>query len=151
MALLPASHRTLLDRCRSLVGLGDTAVAVWQYAKWPVLAVAVMALVSLLYWASPNVRHPGWRWLMPGTVLAMVLWIIASLGFSLYVSSFGAYGALYGSIGAVLVLLMWMWLTNLAILLGAGLNSELERERAIRAGMRPCDKTPFLPLRDSPS
>lgn len=150
VALIVVITGPVAEQLGSLVGLGETAVAVWQYAKWPLLALAVMALVSLLYWASPNVRHPGWRWLMPGSVLAMVLWIAASLAFSLYVSSFGSYGALYGSIGAVLVLLMWMWLTNLAILLGAELNSELERERAIKAGMRPRDKTPFLPLRDSP-
>ena len=132
----------------SIIGLGDTAVDAWQLAKWPFLAVIAMLLLAILYWASPNVRHPGWRWLTPGSVVAVVLWIAASLAFTLYVASFAAYDATYGSIGGVLVFLLWLWLTNIAILIGAELNAELARTRAIEAGMRPLDRTPFLPLRD---
>jgi membrane protein len=131
-----------------LVGLGETAVAAWQIAKWPVLALVVTVLLGILYWASPNVRHPGWRWVTPGSVLALIVWILASLAFTFYVANFGSYNATYGSIGGVLVFLLWLWLTNVAILLGAELNAELERTRAIEAGMRPVDRTPFLPLRD---
>jgi membrane protein len=140
----------IAQRVGDVVGLGDTAVDVWQVAKWPVLVLIVMLLLALLYWASPNVRHPGWRWVTPGSVLAVVLWMAASAGFTFYVANFGSYNATYGSIGGVLVFLLWLWLTNVAILLGAELNAELERTRAIEAGMRPVDKTPYLPLRDPP-
>ena len=129
-----------------IVGVGELAVDVWQLAKWPFLALVIMALLALLYWASPNVRHPGWRWVTPGSVLAVVLWILASLGFTVYIATFPSFSA-YGSIGGVLVFLVWLWLTNVAILLGAELNAEIERTRAIEGGMRPKDRTPFLPLR----
>jgi membrane protein len=131
----------------SVIGVGDGAVAAWQIAKWPFLAIVLMALVSLLYWASPNVRHPSWRWVTPGAVIAVGLWLAASAGFSYYISSFASYGETYGSIGGVLVFLLWLWLSNIAILLGAELDAELERTRAIEGGMRPVDKSPFLPLR----
>jgi membrane protein len=131
-----------------VVGLAGTALDVWAYAKWPALAAVMMLLLAILYWASPNVRHPGWRWVTPGSVLAVLLWIAASFGFTFYVGSFASFNATYGSIGGVLVFLLWLWITNIAILLGAELNAEIERERAIDAGMRPEDKEPFLPLRD---
>lgn len=132
----------------NLVGVGDAAVEAWQLAKWPFLILVVMLLLGILYWSSPNVRHPGWRWVTPGSVVAVVLWLGASLGFTFYVANFSSYNATYGSISGVLVFLVWLWLTNIAILLGATLNAELERTRAIDAGMRPVDKTPFLPLRN---
>ncbi|MDQ4065895.1 MAG: YihY/virulence factor BrkB family protein [Actinomycetota bacterium] len=132
----------------SIVRVGDSAVAIWQIAKWPFLAVVVMTLLAILYWASPNVRHPGWRWVTPGSVLALVLWIGASLGLTFYVATFSSYNETYGSIGAVVVFLIWLWLTNIAILLGAELNAELERTRAIERGMRPPDKEPYLPPSD---
>ena len=131
-----------------VVGLGEQAVAAWSYLKWPFLAAVVTVLLAFLYWAAPNVRHPGWRWLTPGSVLAVALWILASIGFTLYVNHFGALNATYGSIGGILVFLVWLWLTNVAILLGAELDAEIERTRAIEAGLRPPDKTPFLPTRD---
>lgn len=138
----------IADALGSIVGLGDLAVDVWNVAKWPFLALVVMALLAILYWASPNVRHPGWRWVTSGSVLAVVLWIAASVGFTFYVANFPSYNETYGSIGGVLVFLVWLWLTNIAILLGAELNAEIERTRAIERGMRPVDKTPYLPLRD---
>jgi membrane protein len=138
----------IAEQVGGIVGLGGVAVDIWKIAKWPFLAIVLMGLVGLLYWASPNVRHPGWRWITPGSIVAVLLWILASLGFTFYISNFGSYGAIYGSIGGVLVFLLWLWLSNAAILLGAELNAELERTRAIEAGMRPVDKTPFLPLRD---
>jgi membrane protein len=133
-----------------VVGLEQAALDVWDVAKWPVLLAAVMFLLAVLYWASPNIRHPGWRWVTPGSVLAVALWILASLAFTLYVNAFGSFDATYGSIGSVLVFLLWLWLTNIAILLGAELNAEVERTREIEAGMRPEDKEPFLPRRDEP-
>ena len=138
----------IAEEVGAIVGLGPAAVATWQVAKWPFLALMLMLLVAVLYWASPNVVHPGWRWVTPGSVLAVTLWVLASLVFTWYVSAFGSFGATYGSIGGVLVFLIWLWLTNIAILLGAQLNAELARTRAIERGMRPPDKTPFLPLRD---
>ena len=134
----------------NVVGLGGTAVDAWEIAKWPFLALVMMVLLAILYWASPNVRHPGWRWVTPGSVVAVVLWVVASLGFTVYVANFGSYNATYGSIGGVLVFLLWLWITNIAILFGAELNAEMERTRAIEGGMRPKDKTPFLELRDEP-
>ena len=133
----------------NVFGIGATAVDVWQLAKWPFLMVVVMVLLAILYWASPNVRHPGWRWVTPGSIVAVVLWIVASLGFTWYIANFGSFNATYGSIGGVLVFLLWVWLTNIAVLLGAEFNAEIERAGAIDGGMRPVDKTPFLPLRDT--
>lgn len=121
----------IAQRAGSVVGAGDEALRIWSIAKWPFLAVTLMLVVSVLYWAAPNVDHPGWRWLLPGSVLAVVLWIAASLGFSFYVSNFGTYQAVYGSVGGVLVFLIWLWLSNIAVLLGAELSAELERTRAL--------------------
>jgi membrane protein len=133
----------------NVLGLGEQAVDAWALAKWPFLALVMMLLLAILYWASPNVRHPGWRWVTPGSVLAVALWIAASLAFTMYVANFSSYNATYGAIGGVLVFLLWLWLTNIAILLGAELNAEIERARAIDDGMRPRDKTPFLEQRDT--
>ena len=149
VALLVVMTGPIARAAGSVVGLGEGAVAAWQVAKWPFLAIVLMLLVSLLFWASPNVRHPSWRWVAPGGILAVALWIGASAGFSFYVSNFGTWGETYGSIGGVLVFLLWLWLSNIAVLLGAELNAELERTRAIEGGMRPKDKSPFLPLRHS--
>ena len=111
-----------------LVGAGETAVTIFDIAKWPVLVVAVMTMISALFWAAPDVRHPGFRWITPGGVVAVVLWIVVSGLFALYVANFGSYNATYGSLAAVIVFLVWLWLTNLAILFGAELNAELVRE-----------------------
>jgi membrane protein len=132
-----------------VAGLGQEAVETWEYLKWPFLAATVMGLLGVLYWASPNVRHPGWRWVTPGTVVAVALWLAASAGFSAYVNNFASFNATYGSIGGVLVFLIWLWLTNIAILVGAELNAEIERTRAIESGLTPTDRTPFLPPRDA--
>jgi membrane protein len=132
-----------------LVGLGSTAVDVWNIAKWPVLLVVVSFMFALLYWAAPNVKHPGFRWISPGGLLAVVGWLIASGAFALYVSSFASYNKTYGALGGVVVFLVWLWLSNIMILLGAEFNAELERERAIEEGMRPKDREPFVEPRDT--
>ena len=139
----------LAQRVGDLVGLGDTAVLVWDIAKWPVLVVVVSFMFALLYYATPNVRQPGFRWLSPGSVLAVLLWIAASAVFALYVANFGSYNKTYGSLGAVIIFLVWLWISNIAVLLGAELNAELERGRQIEAG-HPKEKEPFLPPRDEP-
>ena len=115
----------------SALGVGDAALQTWAIAKWPVLALCLMALLSVLYWAAPNVRHPGWRWVLPGSVCAVALWGVSSAGFTFYVSRVASFNALYGAIGGLLVFLLWLWLTNIAILLGAELIAELERTRAM--------------------
>ena len=132
-----------------IIGLGSTFVTVWDIAKWPVLVLVVSFMISLLYRAGPNVKQPGFPWITPGGLLAVVLWIIASALFAFYVANFASYNKTYGSLGGIIVFLVWLWITNLIILLGAEFNAELERSRQIAAG-HPPEKEPFLPLRDEP-
>jgi membrane protein len=121
------------------LGLGDTAVTVWGIAKWPVILAVLMAMVAGLYYVAPNVRQPRFRWVSPGGAVAVLAWIVASAGFGLYVSNFGSYGATYGALGSVITLLVWMWISNLALLFGAELDAELERERELKMGL-PAEK-----------
>ena len=123
----------IAQRLGDLVGIGNAALDLWQVAKWPFLAMVMMLLLAILYWAAPNVRHPGWRWVLPGSILAVAVAIVASAGFTVYVANFGKYNATYGSIGGVLVFLLWLWLTNIAILLGAEFNAEIARARELIA------------------
>ena len=139
----------IAEKFGDLVGLGNTAVTVWNIAKWPVLLVVVSFMFALLYWAAPNVKHPGFRWITPGGLLAVVAWLIASGAFGLFVSNFGSYNKTYGALGGVVVFLVWLWLSNIVILLGAEFNAELERQRAIEGGMEPPDKEPFVEPRDT--
>ncbi|MFD6565520.1 YihY/virulence factor BrkB family protein [Micromonospora profundi] len=129
------------------IGLGSTAVAVWNVAKWPVLLVLVSLMFAILYWASPNARHGGFRWVSPGGVLAVVIWLVISGLFAFYVSNFGSYNKTYGALAGVIIFLIWLWLSNIAILLGAEFDAELERGRAISAG-HPADDEPYVELRD---
>jgi membrane protein len=139
----------LAEELGGIIGVGDTAVSIWNIAKWPVLLVIVSFMFALLYWAAPNVKQPGFRWLSPGGVLAVIGWLIASAAFAFYVANFGSYNKTYGTLGGVIVFLVWLWLSNVMILLGAEFNAELERGRAIEAGMRPEDKEPFVEPRDT--
>jgi len=136
----------LAQRVGRLLGIGSAAVTAWDIAKWPVLLVVVSFLFALLYWASPNARQ-GFRWVTPGGILAVVVWVAASVAFALYVVNFGSYNKTYGSLAGVIIFLVWLWLSNLALLLGAELNAELERSRAIAAG-HPADVEPYMELRD---
>ncbi len=138
----------LAQEVGDLVGLGSTALTVWDIAKWPVLLFVVSFMFALLYWAAPNVRQPGFRWISPGGMLAVVLWVIASAGFAFYVGNFGSYNKTYGALGGVIVFLIWLWISNIAVLLGAEFNAELERGRAIEAG-HPPDREPFVEPRDT--
>jgi membrane protein len=131
-----------------LLHLGSGVVLVWDIVKWPVLVVLISLLFALLYWASPNARPGGFRWISPGGLLAVVVWLIASAGFTLYVANFGKYNKTYGSLATVIIFLVWLWLTNVAILAGAEFDAELQRERAIRAG-KPPQEEPYTQLRDT--
>jgi len=139
---------TLAERAGQLLGVGPTAVAVWDIAKWPVIAALVSLAFALLYWVAPNVQQPRFRWLSPGGVFAVVVWVLASAGFALYVANFSSYNKTYGSLAGVIVFLVWLWISNIAFLLGAELNAELARGERIEAG-QPADQEPFLPPRDT--
>lgn len=132
----------------ALVGLSDEAVMVWDLVKWPVVLLLVMLIVAILYWATPNVRQGRFRWLSPGAALAIVLWILATVGFGFYLSRFGSYDATYGALAGIIVFALWLWITNNALLLGAELDVELERVRQLRAGI-PAEETVRLALRDT--
>jgi membrane protein len=131
-----------------LIGLSDTAITVWNIAKWPALLVVVSLMFGLLYWSAPNVRHPKFRWVTPGGVLAVIGWIIASLAFALFVANFGSYNKTYGAMAGPIVFLVWLWISNIMILLGAEVNAELQRGRAIEAG-HPEHEEPFVEPRDT--
>jgi membrane protein len=132
----------------NLVGVGSSAVQVWDIAKWPVLVLIVSFMLAILYWAAPNVRRPGFRWISPGGILAVAAWLIASGGFALYVANFSSYNKTYGALAAVVVFLVWLWISNIAILVGAEFNAELERGRFIEAG-NPPTREPFVEPRDT--
>ena len=133
-----------------VLGLGSSAVTVFDIAKWPIMLVIVSVILAVLYWAGPNVRQPGIRWISPGSVVAVVVWVVVSAAFAFYVANFGSYNKTYGALGGIVVFLVWLWLTNVVILFGAELNAELERGRAIEAG-HPVHHEPYLPVRDEPN
>jgi hypothetical protein len=139
----------LAEEVGNLLGLGDTAVTVWGIAKWPVLLLLVSFMFAVLYWAAPNVKQPGFRWISPGGVLAVVGWVIASAAFAFYVANFGSYNKTYGALAGPIIFLVWLWISNIMILLGAEFNAEIERGRRIEAGMRPEEKEPFAEPRDT--
>ena len=134
----------------SAVGLGDTAVMVWDIAKWPVLLVVVVLMLAILYWSAPNAKPAGFRWISPGSVVAVLVWIAASAGFAIYVANFSSYDKTYGTLGGVIVFLVWMWISNIAVLIGAELNAETERARELEAGVPGAEEEIQAPYRDAP-
>jgi membrane protein len=137
----------LAQKAASTLGLGDTAMTVWNYAKWPAMIILVVLIIMLLYWAAPNVKRPVRR-VIPGGILAVVIWIILSALFALYVANFSSYNKTYGAFATPIVALIWLWLTNLVILLGLEFNAELERAHAIEHGHSPGDE-PYVEPRDT--
>ncbi|MFF0482840.1 YihY/virulence factor BrkB family protein [Streptomyces sp. NPDC004435] len=135
-------------RAGDALGVGDTALAVWSVAKWPALLLLAVVMIALLYWGSPNAKGRGWRWVTPGSVLALLIWVTASAGFGVYVSTFASYNRVYGTMAGVVVFLVWLWITNLAVLLGLELDAELLRRRAVAGGMPP-DREPYVEPRDT--
>jgi membrane protein len=138
----------LAQQVGSALGVGDTALTVWSIAKWPVLVILVTIMIAVLYWATPNARVRGFRWVTPGSFLALVIWMIASAGFALYVANFASYNRTYGTFAGVIIFLVWLWITNLAILLGLECDAELARQRAV-AGGHPAEKEPYVQPRDT--
>lgn len=130
------------------VGLGSTAVTVWGIAKWPVVLLLVVVLVAILYHVTPNVRQPRMRWLSVGAFVAILVWVLASAAFALYVATFSNYDATYGSLAGIIVFLLWLWITNLALLFGAELDAELERGRELQGGIA-AEETVQLPPKDA--
>ena len=138
----------LAQKAGDVIGLGGTFLDVWAIAKWPVLLVIVSFMFALLYWASPNAKQPGFKWISPGGVLGVVIWLLASAAFAFYVANFGSYNKTYGALAGVIIFLVWLWISNIAVLLGAEFNAELERGRQIQKG-HPADKEPFVEPRDT--
>ena len=130
------------------LGLSNLAVTLYGVAKWPILGLLVMGILGLLYYASPNARLTGVRWVTPGSLLALVVWLAASALFALYVANFGSYNKTYGTLGGAVTFLVWLWITNIAVLLGAELNAELERSREIEAGVSGAEEEIQLPPRE---
>jgi membrane protein len=130
------------------VGLSDVAISVWAVAKWPVVVVLVALTIAILYYWTPNVRQPRFRWISVGSLVAVVVWALGTAGFALYVTTVGSYSATYGALAGVVVFLLWLWITNLALLLGAELDAELERARQLQAGIE-AEETLQLPPRDT--
>lgn len=129
------------------LGIGSTGLEIWNIAKWPAIVVVVSLMISGLYYIAPNVRPPSWRWLTPGSLLAMVAWIVTSAAFGLYVANFSSFDKTYGTLGAIITFLVWVWLTNVGTLLGIELDSEIERERQLIAGQPGAAERIQLPLR----
>ena len=130
------------------LGIGDAAVVAWNIAKWPVLLVVVWLMFSLLYWACPNVKSTGRRWITPGAAIAIGLWLVCSGLFALYVSFSGSYNKTYGSLATVIIFLVWLWISNIALLMGLEFDAERQRERLMQAGLPP-DLEPFVEVRDT--
>ncbi|MFE1349416.1 YihY/virulence factor BrkB family protein, partial [Streptomyces sp. NPDC058757] len=147
-ALLLVLSGDVARRAGEVLGVGDTALTVWSVAKWPVLLLLAVVMIALLYWGSPNAKGRGWRWVTPGSVLALLIWAAASAGFAVYVAEFASYNRVYGTMAGVVVFLVWLWISNLAVLLGLEFDAELLRRRAVAGGMPP-DREPYVEPRDT--
>jgi membrane protein len=148
VALIVVFTGPLAKQAGDLLGVGQATVDVWRIAKWPLLVVVLMLMVAILYWAAPNAKQPGIRWITPGGVLGVLLWVVASALFAFYVANFASYSKTYGALAGVIIFFVWIWISNLAILLGAELNAELDRARAEADGL-PEGTEPYVELRDT--
>jgi membrane protein len=138
------------EKVGSGLGIGDTAVTIWDIAKWPVMAAVVLLAIALLYYASPNAKLRSFASVFPGAGVAMVIWLIASAAFAFYVANFGSYNKTYGTLGGVVVFLVWLWITNAAIVLGAEFNAEHERSKELDEGTPGADRELQIDLRSQP-
>ncbi|XMN11251.1 YihY/virulence factor BrkB family protein [Streptomyces griseobrunneus] len=147
-ALIVVFSGGLARQAGAALGIGDTPLAIWSIVKWPVLVLLVTVMIAVLYWAAPNAKGRGFTWVTPGSFLALVIWLAASAGFAFYVANFASYNKTYGALAGVVVFLVWLWITNLAILLGLEFDAEMVRQRAI-AGGHPKDEEPYVEPRDT--
>jgi membrane protein len=148
VAFMLAVSGPVAESVGNAIGLGEQAVTVWNLVKWPVILLFVVVAVAILYYITPNVRQPKFRWMSVGAAVAIVVWIAASVLFGLYVANFGSYNKTYGALAGVVVFLLWLWITNVALLFGAELDAELERGRQLQAGL-PAEQELQLPPKDS--
>ena len=132
------------------IGIGSTATMVWDIAKWPILVLVLILMIGVLYHAAPNVRMPRFRWITLGSIVALAAWVCASGAFAFYVANFGSYNKTYGTLGGIVTLLVWFWISNLALLFGLELNAERERSRELAAGVPRADKEIQLEPREVP-
>jgi membrane protein len=132
----------------NVLGLGGVALTVWNIAKWPVIVALVIVVIAILYYATPNVRQPKFRWMSLGSLIALLVFVVASVGFGFYVGNFSNYNKTYGAIGGVIVMLLWLWILNMSLLFGAEFDAEMERGRQLQAGIE-AEETLQLPPRDT--
>ena len=150
VALSLVATGPIVDAIAAPLGLSSTAVTIWDIAKWPVLVLVVLVMIDLLYYSAPNVKQRGFTWVTKGALLALVVWFVASVGFAFYVANFGSYNKTYGSLGGVIALLVWFWITNCALLLGMQLNSERERNVELAEGVPDAHREIQREPRDEP-
>ena len=151
VALALALSGPIVGTLGGALGLSDTVLTAWRFAKWPALVVLVLLIFGVLYYTGPNARVSGVRWVTGGALLALVAWVVASAAFPLYVANFGSYDKTYGTLGGVVVFLLWLWITNIAILLGAEFNAETERTRQLASGVAGAHRELRLREREAPS
>ncbi|MDT0571759.1 YihY/virulence factor BrkB family protein [Streptomyces sp. DSM 3412] len=147
-ALIVVFTGGLARQAGQALGVGNTALTVWSIAKWPVLVVLVIMMIAILFWAAPNVKGRGFKWVTPGSFLALLIWMIASAGFAFYVANFASYNKTYGTLAGVIIFLVWLWISNIAILLGLEFDAEMARQRAVAGGL-PEDEEPYVRPRDT--
>ncbi|MET9292520.1 YihY/virulence factor BrkB family protein [Streptomyces sp. NPDC003077] len=147
-ALIVVFSGGLAQQAGKALGVGDAGMTAWTIAKWPVLIILVVIMIALLYWGAPNAKARGFKWVTPGSLLALLIWMVTSALFAVYVANFGSYNKTYGTLAGVIIFLIWLWLTNLAILLGLEFDAEMARERAVSGG-HPKDREPYVPPRDT--
>jgi membrane protein len=140
----------IVDAVAGPLGISSTATTIWDIAKWPVMVAIVITIIAVLYYSTPNVKLRGFKWVTPGSVVALVVWLIASAGFAFYVASFSSYDKTYGALGGVVVLLIWLWITNLALLFGQQLNAERERGLELEEGAPRAEREIQLEPRSEP-
>jgi len=140
----------IVDAVAGPLGISSTATTIWDIAKWPVMLAIAFAIIAVLYYATPNVKIRGFRWVTPGSLVALVVWLIASAAFAFYVANFGSYDKTYGTLGGVVVMLVWLWITNLALLFGHELNAERERGHELAEGVPRAEREIQLEPRSEP-
>jgi membrane protein len=140
----------VVDAVGRAIGLSSTVTTVWDIVKWPVIVVIVAIMIAVLYYATPNVRLRGFKWVSPGAGVALLVWAVASALFAFYVANFGSYNKTYGALAGVVIFLVWFWLTNLALLFGLELDAEIERTKEIKEGVPRAEKEIQLDAREDP-